>query len=178
MICSNFFWKGSKKVKQFFSINYVKFAEKFNYEIKIDKKWSFGDFFWLFFSIKVPFWGPYPPSKKFSSAPLNLSHQRASFKSSYDYIWSDKFFDQKVAKLVKTQKSCQNRFNRLISHQGSYSDFRNRWIFRKLKIFALFRGVSNENLILTPLERTGKNEPYYVAHNIKKYHRKMCPVFL
>ena len=85
-----FFERGSKKVKIFFSINYVKFAEKFNYEIKIDKKWCF-DGFLTIFSIKVPFWGPYRPSKKFSYAPLNLSHQDASFKYPYDYIWSDKF---------------------------------------------------------------------------------------
>ena len=28
-----------------------------------------------------------------------------------------------------------------------------------------------------PLERTGKHEPYYVAHNIKKYYGKMSLVF-
>ena len=36
---------------------------------------------------------------------LNLSHQDASFEYPYDYIWSDNFFYQKVAKLVETQKS-------------------------------------------------------------------------
>ena len=46
------------------------------------------------------------------------------------------------------------------------------------KIRSFWGGVSNENLIVTPLERTGKNEPYYVAHNIKKYYRKMSLVFL
>ena len=46
-----------------------------------------------------------------------------------------------------------------------------------MKKIGHFGGVSNENLIVTPLERTGKNEPYYVAHNIKKYYTKMSLVF-
>ena len=50
------FLEGGQK-SQFFSINNVKFAEKFIYGIKIDQKWCF-DAFLTNFSIKVPFWGP------------------------------------------------------------------------------------------------------------------------
>ena len=88
------------------------------------------------------------------------------------------FLIEKVAKLVETQNFCQNCFNHLILHQGSYSKFWTRWIFRKLKKFGHFRGVSNENLIVTPPGKDWKNEPFRVVHNIKKYHRKMCLVFL
>ena len=48
---------------------------------------------------------------------------------------------------------------------------------QKVEKIGLFRIVSNENLIVTPLEKTGMNEPYYVAHNIKKYYQKMSLVF-
>ena len=41
---------------------------------------------------------------------------RRFFKYPYDFIRRDEFFDQKVAKLVETQKFCHQRFNRLISH--------------------------------------------------------------
>ena len=48
---------------------------------------------------------------------------------------------------------------------------------QKVENFRSFRGVCNENLIVTPLKKPGKNEPYYVVHNIKKYYRKMSLVF-
>ena len=95
--------EGGQKSQFFFSIDNVKCAEKFINDIKIDEKSSF-DGFLTIFSIKVPFWGPYRPSKKFSCAPLNLSHQDASFKYPYDNIWSDNFFDQKSGKIDRNSK--------------------------------------------------------------------------
>ena len=47
----------------------------------------------------------------------------------------------------------------------------------KVEKIGHFRGVSNENLIVTSLKRTGKNEPYHVVYNIKKYYRRMSLVF-
>ena len=64
------------------------------------------------------------------------------------------FFIKEVAKLVGVQNFCENRLNHLILHEGWYTQFRIRWIFRNLKIFGLFGGVSNEKLNVT---HPGKN---------------------
>ena len=34
-----------------------------------------------------------------------------------------------------------------------------------------FEGLSNEKINVNPLERTGKNESYYIAHIIKKVQK-------
>ena len=56
------------------------------------------------FTEEFSFWGPYRRSKKFSCAPLNKSHQDTSFKYTYDFILSEKFFHQKIGKIGRNSK--------------------------------------------------------------------------
>ena len=86
-----------------------------------------------------------------------------------------------MANLVETQTFCQYRLNHLILRWGSNFHFQIRWIFRKVRIFGIFRGASYEKLILT---LSGKNWKewtllcckQHVVHNIKKYP-KMSQIF-
>ena len=80
--------------------------------------------FWQIF-VESPILGTILTFKLFSRLPLNLPRRDVSFKYSYDYML-DHFFDQKVAKVVKTQKFQNYRRNHLILNQGSYSNFRIR----------------------------------------------------
>ena len=105
--------------KSHFSINNMKFAEKFIYEIKLDEN-DFSIVFWLLLAKKTHFGNPID-LQKISCAPLKLSHQDTSFEYLYDNIWSDYFFDQKVAESAETPKFRQNRLNYLILHWASYS---------------------------------------------------------
>ena len=74
-------------------------------------------------SKKVPFWGPYIPSKHFSYLPLNLSCQDASFEHPYDHILSDDFFDQKSGKIGQNSKILFKRLNHSFLVRVSYSHF-------------------------------------------------------
>ena len=40
-----------------------------------------------------------------------------------------------------------------------------------------FEGLSNEKINVNPLERTGKNESYYIAHIIKKVQKDVSSFF-
>ena len=76
-----------------------------------------------FFSQKSPIWGIQLTFKLFSHTPLNLSRRDASFKCPYDYILAHNCDDQKVAKLVKTQKFCLERLNQSFLMGFIYSFF-------------------------------------------------------
>ena len=84
---------GIFKEKQF---QFLAGVKKVIFSIEMDEKWSVDVFLnilakCLILDIPSTF-------RKFSCAPLNLSHQEPSFKYPYDYIWSDIFY----------QKSSQN----------------------------------------------------------------------
>ena len=55
----------------------------------------------------------------------------------YEYILGHNLFDQKVAKLVETQKFCYYRLNHLFLHRVTYSLFFIGWILRKFAFFDL-----------------------------------------
>ena len=78
-IIRKFVLKKVKKVKIVFWIHKVKFSEKNIYGIGMNEN-TFLIVFWTFLTKKVSLWGLYRRSKKFSSAPLNLSHQDVSLK--------------------------------------------------------------------------------------------------
>ena len=99
------------------------------------------------FSEKVPFWGPYWPLNYFSHRPLNFSRQDASFKHPYDYILNHNFFDQKVAKLVETQKFC---LDVLITHFSSGSS--SFMYCPQLKFFRRQRWKNDCPTLVTTLE--------------------------
>ena len=121
------FLEWSQKKVFFISIDNVKKCWKIIYDIKTDKNDLLMSFCWLF-SAKSPILGTLSTFEKISCASLNLYHQDVSFKYPYDYILSDKFFDQKRGKIGRNLKFCQNRLNHSILHYGS--QFRIRWIFR------------------------------------------------
>ena len=139
----------------------MKFPEKIIYETEIEEKWSG---FWLFLEQKSHFENPIDLQKK--STPLNLSRRESSFKYPDDYIRSFIFLIKKLAKLVETQQFHQYGLSHSISHQGSYSNFRIRWILRKLELFCLFGWFIMKNQ-LWPQWKELKNEPLYIVHYVK-----------
>ena len=87
----------------------------------------------------VSFWGPYLSWKHFSYPPPNLSRQGASFTHPYDFFFlSDDFMTKKVAKLVETQKFCQNRLNHSFLLGATSSHFFIWWIFRTSAFLIFF----------------------------------------
>ena len=161
-----------KKKSIFFSIYDEKSAENFILGIYSVEKCLIRGVLTNFCK-NVPFWGPYLSWKHFSYPPLNLSRQGASFKHPYDYFLSDDFLTKKVAKLVETQKFCQNRLNHSFFLKGSYSHFLIWWIIRKLAFFSLFWGFSNGTLKVTPLVSTEKYFPLWF-YNISKNSAQRC----
>ena len=94
---------GVKKSKKFFQFYDVKSTEIFIFDIQIVAKCLVRGVLTNFIK-KVPFWGPYIPSKHFLYPPLNLSRQGASFEHPYDYFLSDDFLTKKSGKIGRNSK--------------------------------------------------------------------------
>ena len=93
---------GSKSQKKI-QFNDVKSTEIFISDIQIVAKCLVRGVLTNFIK-KVPFWGPYIPSKHFSYLPMNLSRQGASFKHPYDNILSDDFLTKQRGNIGRNSK--------------------------------------------------------------------------
>ena len=86
-------------------------------------------------------------------------------------FWGMIFWSKKVAKLVETQKFCQNRLNHSFLLKGSYSHFLIWWIIRKLAFSVFFWGFSNGTLKVTPPGKHWKKLSHYGSMIYQKIAR-------